>query len=341
MSNYLNYFQIPSPGNVPEDVADFLELLGGPRWFRIPGSDRNRCRAVVTLLHGNEPSGTLALMRMLREGFTPEVDLLCCVISVDAAVAKPLFSHRALPGVRDQNRCFLDEVDDRPGHIARELRSLLAAAKPEYVVDLHNTSGTGPAYSVSMEDSTVHCALTSLWTDHLIHTGIRLGTLMEGLSDIAPCITLECGGRTDTASHEIAYQGLVHYATGLAVNRPTRNVDVHHHPVRVELSPGCSVAYGLAPVPSTDVTLRPDVDAHNFSIITKGQTLAWLGPRGSSALRVRGEDDRDRAAEFFVAVGHELRARVDFKPLMVTTNAEIAASDCLFYAVLLDEEHSA
>ena len=113
---------------------------------------------------------------------------------------------------------------------------------------------------------------------------------------------------------------------------------VHHHPVRVELVPGCHVAYNAAPDPKADLTLRPDVDTHNFSIIRAGQLVAWLGPRGLAGLRVHGEDQRDRAAEFFDAMGHELRAKADFRPLMVTTNAAIAESDCLFYAVLLDEE---
>lgn len=330
-------FDLPAPDDLPSDLRGFLELLGGPRQFRIPGTDRSRCRAVVTLLHGNEPSGSLALLRMLREGFVPAVDLWCCVVNVAGGLDVP--PQRALPGLRDQNRCFVDHGDDRPGRIAAELCAQLAALQPETILDLHNTSGSGPAYGVTIEDTPVHRALTALFGEHLMHTGLRLGTLIEGTDHIAPSLTVECGGLHQPEAHAVAYAGLCRYAAGEALDTPSRMVEVHRHPARLELRPGCTVAYAEQPDPSVDVTLRPDVDRQNFQLLVPGQGIAWLGPRGISAVRVRGEDERDRTDEFFFQDGTELRARIALRPLMVTTNAAIAASDCLFYAVRIDEEH--
>ena len=339
MTPCLTSWSPPAASRIPTAYAEFLRTLGSPRHFTLPGRDRSRCRAVVTLLHGDEPSGTLALMRLLQDGFVPQVDLLCCVVSVAAALHEPPL--RALPAERDQNRCFHGPTDDRPGRVAAELRELLAGRTLEAILDLHNTSGAGPAYGVCVQDSDLHRALTALFGEHLMHTGLRLGTLIEGLADVAPCLTIECGGMYEARAHEVAYYGLKAFAGKDSLANLPPAVLVHHHPARLEVRQGAHVAYADSKQPGADITLRSDMDRNNFRVIESGRRVAWLGDRGLAALRVRGEDDRDRIGEFFEQVGDELRARVPFRPMMVTTNAAAAQSDCLFYAVRLDEERYA
>ena len=57
----------PAPETIPSDPVAWLRQLGGPTAIRLSGRDRSRCRTVVTLLHGNEPSGVRALHGWLRE----------------------------------------------------------------------------------------------------------------------------------------------------------------------------------------------------------------------------------------------------------------------------------
>lgn len=326
------------PTDIPRTPEAFLRALGGPRHFIIPGVDRSRCRAVVTLLHGNEPSGTLALHRLLREGHRPAVDLLCAIVNVPAALHEPPV--RALPNFRDQNRTFCDSIDDEPGRIARALIALLTEHQPEVVLDLHNTSGSGPAYGVAMADDPVHRAVSGLFGKHMMRTGLKLGTLLEGASALCPVVTVECGGLHQPQAHEVAYAGLRRYGDGQALEPGTNPVEVHYHPARVEIAQGGRIAYAPSPEPGADLTLRPDFDSHNFRTLPANYPVAWLGPRGMSGLRVRDEDEGDRTRDFFTQDGNLLRARVPLKPLMVTTDAAIAASDCLFYAVRADEEHA-
>ena len=323
------------------DAESFLEELGQPSWFSIEGRDRGRVRAVVTLLHGNEPSGTMAMLRLLQEGFAPEVDVLCCIVRVDLARgSQGLFAQRSGLGERDQNRCFVGaRENDRPGQIAAELLALLRQSRPECVVDLHNTSGAGPAYGVATSDGLAPRTLTSYFSGHMIHTGLRLGTLMEAIEDELPCVSVECGGAKQAASHQTAYDGLRGLLSAHDLWRPQREMAVHHHPLRVELAPGSRVAYARRPVPQADITLLPDADRHNFEVFSPQSWVGWLGPRGLGALRVRGESGDDRASELFVDLAGELRARVGLRALMVTTDPTIAQSDCLFYVVRLDEEN--
>ena len=58
-----------------------------------------------------------------------------------------------------------------------------------------------------------------------------------------------------------------------------------------------------------------------------------LEDRGGDPVVARGADGTDRSHELFARDGARLVARRSIVPIMMTTNPEIAHSDCLFYAV--------
>ena len=64
------------------ELLHWLESLGGATAWLVPGRDRSRTRVVTTLLHGNEPSGFVALHDWLRSGPQPAVDSLLIVGNV-------------------------------------------------------------------------------------------------------------------------------------------------------------------------------------------------------------------------------------------------------------------
>ncbi|MDR4484856.1 MAG: hypothetical protein R3B95_16890 [Nitrospirales bacterium] len=121
-----SYTQVGGP-HTPRrgaDSWDFLMKLGEPTFLWLPGLDSTRTRAVCTLLHGNEPSGVRALHRWICEGRQPQVNVLCFIGSIGAALTRPMFSHRCIPEGKDLNRCFRSPFegpgrDHRPGHAPR------------------------------------------------------------------------------------------------------------------------------------------------------------------------------------------------------------------------------
>ena len=87
--NPIDVRELKAADTIPENPLAFLESLSGATAWRIPGRDRSRCRVVTTLLHGNEPSGLLAVHSWLRAGIQPAVDALCVVANVEAAGLHP------------------------------------------------------------------------------------------------------------------------------------------------------------------------------------------------------------------------------------------------------------
>ena len=340
-SECIRTWETPSPQEVGETVEDFLQMLGGPTWLRLPGHDRDRTRALSTLLHGNEPSGIRALFHYIRSGEQPAVDLVCFVGAVDAAVAPPGFANRHLPGRKDLNRCFREPFDLSEGHIALEVIKRFREAKPEALIDLHNTSGRSPAYGVTSQLGVVHKTLTSLFSHHLILTDLRLGTLMEATEFDFPTITVECGGACDSASDKVALEGLIQYArteSVLDLEPAFDSIIVFQHPVRVELREGRNVTYASDRLDDADLTLCHDADRHNFGIVNAGEVLGWLGPRGLEALSARNSGGQDRTHEIFHEQSGCLVVSQSGHILMMTTDPEIAKDDCLFYWIPVNEQ---
>ncbi|MDH5576201.1 MAG: succinylglutamate desuccinylase/aspartoacylase family protein [Nitrospirota bacterium] len=324
-------WEAPTPEEVGSTVEDFLVKLGEPTFLWLPGLETTRTRAVSTLLHGNEPSGVRALHRWIREGQQPQVNLLCFIGSIGAALTDPLFSHRCAPEGKDLNRCFRSPFEGREGIVAQAMLRELHRAQPEALIDLHNTSGRSPAYGVTTLNGMMQETLTGIFCDHLIVTDLRLGSLMEATEKVWPTVTIEAGGAKDPKADDLAYRGLTRYANAMHLSDLSAPVTVAQHPIRVELQKGATVAYDHAPVPGADLTLPPDVDGLNFGILPSKKRLGWVGARGLEALWAKDGTGQNLSPNIFSVHNGELRLLHPSRLMMVTINQEIAQSDCLFY----------
>ena len=339
----VNDFDLSRP--VAESVESFLRDLAEPTLIRVPGRQSSRCRMVVTLLHGNEPSGVIAIHRYLRDriqrdGYRPRTDLCFFVAGVQNALVPPLFSQRQKAGDRDLNRCFLSPHGDGPGEIAAQILDCIAKLKPEAVIDIHNTSGAGPAFSVCSRFNRRHLALTELFTHRMVVTDLVLGALIDMTREDMPVVTIECGGSEAEEAHEIAYRGLerVGDQVDLFEIRSGTDVDLYIHPVRLELVPGTRICYGHENSADCDLVLPPDIDRRNFGMVTPDIMLAWVNNPG--CLRLKSAAGYSAIDDYFRIRNGRLYSAHPLKLFMVTTRPAIALSDCLLYAVKeLDHSH--
>lgn len=341
----LNHLAEPKPEQVADTVEGFLQQLARPSRITLKGQDSSRCRMAVTLLHGNEPSGVNALWQLIREGFKPAVTLEVIVAHVEAAISHPPFSFRQLPGDRDLNRCFQPPFDDRPGGIAEAILDTIDSLQPEAIVDIHNTSGDGPAFTLTTELNRESSLLSAFFSHRMIVTDLRMKTLMEIGSRKMPVVTIECGGAGGPAADHCAYSGLRAFASvdDLFEKHPRpEDMDIYLHPVRLELVAGCDIQYvdDLAkPCDSGAEVLFPKtIDACNFGVISPAMPLGLVSDADS--LRLKNGDGIHPIDSYFEVREGKLYARDKLKLFMVTTNPVIAKSDCLLYAVReIDHSH--
>jgi hypothetical protein len=324
----------PSPVEIGADLESMLESFGGPALIRVAGRDRSRCRLVVTLLHGNEPSGAAAIHSWLRAGETPAVDAVFIVASVAAALLEPRFSHRILPGTRDLNRSFLGPFDDASGRLAASILAAIEAARPECVVDVHNNTGHNPPYAIGTAIEPARLRLAAVFARRYIHSELRLGSLMEAVTAV-PCVTVECGRAGDPEAARLARRGIDRLlgADGLAES-DCRGMEILESMVRVRAREGLRLAVSDARHPDADLTITHDVDRHNFATLADGTVLGWVEARVGWPLEARDALGRDRSRELFgIDADGRLRSRGSWVPIMMTTDPAIASQDCLFYVV--------
>lgn len=335
--NPLHHIVDPPESLAGPDTLCFLRALEGPTVFHFSGEDRSRTRVVTTLLHGNEPSGSHAARRWIKSGLKPATDLLIVIASIEAALTAPTFSHRMLPGHRDLNRCFRPPFDDREGRLARAIIDLIEKYEPEAVIDMHNTSGSGPAFGVCPHWDPRHEALVSLFAPRMVISELALGALMELTDCQTPTVTVEVGGRQDEAAHTVAWEGLQRFALRdplpATAAETGQTIEVFEGSIRLELQQDVRLAYASHPRPDADVTLRPDIERFNFGRIEADTELGWCGSDPGavfSAIDAKGEDRL--GALLRIEAGRLLTAQ-PLRLFMVTTHPEIARSDCLLYAV--------
>jgi len=316
--------------------GQFLEALGQPSILPLKGADSSRRRTLCTLLHGNEPSGVQAVFQFLKQGAQPAVDIDIIIASVGTALTEPRFSHRMLPSKRDLNRCFRPPFDGDEGLLARQILDFIRETQPECLIDLHNTSGSGPAFGVAVKNDADHLALTSLWTNDMILTDLRLGALMELSERNVPTVTIECGGANDRPSLIIATEGLQRYFLNEHVRaQPGENyaVTCYRNPVRLEVRPGFRVAYTDDTYCDADVSLHTNADQLNYGSLPPDEPIARLGPEGLKALQANNHLGENVLEEYFCSHDQKLYAQHTLKLFMVTTSKAIAERDCLLYFI--------
>lgn len=339
--NKFHYWENPKPDELGRSATEFLNLLHGPTHIHLSGRNSQRSRAAVTLLHGNEPSGFFAIYQLLKEQLQPAVDIHLFVASVDAARQKPGFAYRMLPTHKDLNRCFNrqlkeDEAVTEQDKLALDLLRRLSALGPESVLDIHNTSGSGPAFGVTTFMDSKHDALVSLFTHRMIVTDLKLGSLMEISESMMPTVTIECGGAQDQESHKVAQEGLRAYMLSTDVLGKVEGelaLEFFEHPIRLELSSEVEIAYGNQQLIPAGVTLLPEVEQFNFGDVDEDTHLGFATLPLSKRLCAIDSNGKDRINDFFQLKGNMLYPKEKLKFFMVTTNPEIAKKDCLLYFV--------
>ncbi|MGH1485396.1 MAG: succinylglutamate desuccinylase [Cellvibrionaceae bacterium] len=332
----IKLFTNPSPEQIGNNVESFLEILGETTCIVMDGNDNNRSRVFVTLLHGNEPSGVMSLFRWIKERKRPSVKIICIIASIKTALQPPLFHYRTLPGIKDLNRCFQSPFVGNQGKLANDILNIIHQHKPEAVIDMHNTSGSGPAFGVATHQDLNHEELTALFSDKLVITHLRLGALMDISEKFYPTITIEAGGRLDQKAHDTAWQGMVRFFTDEHIVNNSLNpkkVDSFIEPVRIELVKGTSLSYAKTPNIEFDVTLADDLDQLNFDKIDSSTPLGWVNRGELDNFQVQDYKHQTSPSDWLRIQNGRLYPADKVIFFMITTNPVIGIDDCLFYGV--------
>ncbi len=342
----INYLTDPTWQDLHADYEQFLLSMTGPTVIDISGNEPTKCRVFTTLLHGNEPSGLIAMHRYLTEVLEqgkPATNLRFIICSVEAATTRPLFSTRFINGGMDINRCFgkncsFDCHEEQKGYCQRAslIEQAVREVCPEMVIDLHNSSSSGPTFAVSSVVTTETLSLASLFCQTLILSDLTMGSIMEQ-NFSCPFITIECGGCQDEQAHEIAFSGVSQVASceNIGYIHQEKPVEVIYRPLRLQLKDQVKLSYAQHDEGYSGVTLKDNIECFNFGSAHQDEMLGWIDGNGLDNLQLIDKSGENVLEEYFYARENQLVCRHNLRLFKATTNKATAMNDCLFYVVKL------
>tara|TARA_R110000737_G_scaffold1598_18_gene4841 strand:+ start:6037 stop:7113 length:1077 start_codon:yes stop_codon:yes gene_type:complete len=344
----INYLVAPCNRTLHADYQQFLLSLTGLTVIDINGKNNNEWRVISTLLHGDEPSGLIAIHRWLTSENVlpqPKTNIRIIISSVESATYQHLFCHRYLPDGVDLNRCFNEESirssaagknKNIDGYIQRAklIEFAIREVNPKAIIDLHNTAGNGPAFAVSTLISPNVLSIASYFCDTLILSDIYLGALME-VDFSCPVVTIECGASHDDQAHDVAYNGIKQFTQcdSHCALPQDRAVQILYKPLRLIIKTARKLSFSEHDEGYSGVTLRNNIDQFNYGGCCEGLLLGWLDDNGLENLEMLNDQGINVIEKYFKMDDNKLLCATNLKIFMASNQHDIVRSDCLFYVV--------
>lgn len=325
-------------------------VLSGPTLIHLEGKHKEPL-FVSVLLHGNEPTGLLALQLFLKKmkGKPLPRSLSLFVGNVDAAKE----NHRHLHKQPDYNRVWPyhsshqeNEPDAEGGtpehammkHIVDVMREKNVFAS----IDVHNNTGLNPHYGCINKLDHHFFHLATLFSRTVVYFIRPKGVQSMAFADICPAVTVECG-KPDQAYGATHAADFINSCLHLS-NLPNHPVAAHDmvlfHTVATVTVPDhicfdfndTSSKNDATKEKSVDIFFPTNLDHLNFTELTTGTTLGYLNnDKTEIPLCVTDEHGKDATTHYLTLEAGELRSAREFMPSMFTLDKEVIRQDCLGY----------
>jgi succinylglutamate desuccinylase len=335
--------------HIPEGFEDcspenLHSVLSGPTLIHLEGR-RKQPLFVSVLLHGNEPTGLLAIQLLLKklQGKTLPRSISIYVGNVSAAQK----GARHLNKQPDYNRiwpyedCHLqsEELGNKPErammkHIVDTMRGKNVFAS----IDVHNNTGLNPHYGCINKLDHRFFHLATLFSRTVVYFIRPKGVQSMAFADICPSVTVECGKPDQAygATHAAEFINTCLHLSDLPSHHvAAHDMDLFHTVATVTVPDHINFSFDnedTAEKQSMDICFPDTLDHLNFTELSTGTSLGNLhADTIEIPLRVTDEYGNDATGRYLSLVAGELRTTREFMPSMFTLDKEVIRQDCLGY----------
>ncbi len=286
-----------------------------------------RTFVVSVLIHGNEKSSFKILQGFLAYLQSSGLDYSLLILLGNLSGTKDSMRH--LKCQPDFNRIWIDppaKYRDRVLHALQYIRGL----NPYCLIDLHNNTGSNPPYACISTLDKKSIGLASLFSGSVVYFPKKLGLLIDETAGDFPSVVFECGVSMDPKPIDLAIRFLKQ-----VIHQPWSYEELHRlgESVKPQKTVGRFLIIGASSKETIGFELASNIESKNFKGFLSGDEFA-KGPKVSS-IRYVADSGEDLTSEIFICEGESLRFKKNVYPCMLTTNLDVALSDCIGY--LLEE----
>ncbi|GAB4268639.1 MAG: hypothetical protein Kow0065_18990 [Methylomicrobium sp.] len=319
------------PEGVLQATAESLHtILPNPTLVHLDGKNAEPL-FVSVLLHGNEPTGLLAVQALLKKYENRHLPrALSIFFGNTQAAARGL---RRLTDQPDYNRIWPGtEIPDCPEvRMSQCVVEAMRAKKVFASIDIHNNTGLNPHYACINQLDNRFLQLASLFGRLVVYFTRPKGVQSAAFAELCPSVTLECGkpGQHFGVEHALEYLN-----SCLCLNEfpahsvHPQDIDLYHTVAQVKIPDTIRFSFERL---ESDLLLNKDLDRMNFNEIPAG--TVWGSVDGLDSLPVVALDENaiDVSERFFMLTDGELRIKRATMPSMLTLDETVIRQDCLCY----------
>ncbi len=304
--------------------------LGGPTLLHLPGK-KTAPLFISVLLHGNEPTGFLAVQRLLQHYQDKQLPRSVSIFFGNTQAAE--YGMRHLDNQPDYNRVWpgsdLPDCDEK--RLMQTVFDKMAARKPFASIDIHNNTGLNPHYACINKLDNPFLHLAGLFGRLVVYFTRPRGVQSLSFAELCPAVTLECG-RPDQqhgVDHAFDYLNSCLHVAELS-SQPLSHYDitVYHTVAQVKIRE--NIRFGFDP-DNNELVLDKDLERLNFTEINPGVRFGRVNNLETLPLVAYDENGVDVTERFFKLDRNDLLIRCRTMPSMLTLDERVIRQDCLCY----------
>jgi succinylglutamate desuccinylase len=305
-------------------------ILPEPTLIHLSGKQANPL-FVSVLLHGNEPTGFIAIQLLLKKYRDKQLPRALSLFLGNVTAAG--FNLRRLDNQPDYNRIWpgTELPDCAETEMAKEIVAVMKKRKVFASVDVHNNTGLNPHYACINNLDNQFLQLASLFGRLIVYFIRPKGVQSAAFAQICPAVTLECG-RPDQqhgVEHTLEFLNSCLRLSELPQHQIlAQDIDLFHTVAQVTIGDKVNFSFKQA---DTGLLLKADLERMNFTEVSPGAVLGTCKNNATMPLIAKDEYGNNVTDDFFSLHNGDLQINRTTMPSMLTLDERVIRQDCLCY----------
>lgn len=320
---------------LPEEILSatpktLAAIFGKPTLIHLQGEE-SRPLFVSVLLHGNEPTGFLALQLLLQKFQASPLPRSLSFFLGNIEAAK--HGLRRLEHQPDFNRVWpgtiLPACDE--ALLMQDIVEVMRERNVFASIDVHNNTGLNPHYACVNKLDHQFQQLAALFGHLIVYFTHPKGVQSGAFAQFCPAVTLECGrpGLQYGVEHAFDYLNTCLHLKELPDQPvPDRNIDIFHTVAQVKTRDDIAFSFDQQ---ECDLYLDKDLEKMNFTEISPGTLLGTVNQDLFMPVIACDETGNNVTDAFFEIKNSELLVKRRTMLSMLTLDEKVIRQDCLCY----------